>query len=61
MTNILQTLIVAATWTSITVASSSSALAGEDSFYPDHFKNPNLTSPSVSAGSAIPAPYRIGD
>lgn len=61
MTNILQTLIVAAMWTTLTVASNSLALAGADSFYPDQFKNSNLASPSVSAGSAIPAPYRIGD
>lgn len=61
MTNIMQTLVVAATLITITVGASSLALAGEDSFYPAHFKNPNLTSPLVSAGSAIPAPYRVGD
>ena len=48
MTNILQTLAVAATLITVTVAASSSVLAGADSpFYPAHFKNPNLPYPSV--------------
>jgi hypothetical protein len=62
MTNILQALAVAATLITITVAGSSSVLAGADSpFYPDQFKNPNLPHPSVGAGSGIPAPYRLGE
>ena len=61
MTNILQTLAIAATLITVTVAASSSALAGADSLYPAQFKNPNLPYPSVSAGSGIPAPYRLGE
>jgi len=59
--NIMQTLAVAATLITVTVAASNLALAGADSFYPAHFKNSNLPSPSVSAKSGIPAPYRLGD
>jgi hypothetical protein len=61
MANILQTLVVAATLITVTVAASNLALAGENSFYPAHFRNSNLEVPSVSAGSAIPSPYRVGD
>lgn len=61
MSNILQTLAVAATLITVTVATSSSVLAGADSPYPAHFKNPNPANPSVGAGSGIPAPYRLGD
>lgn len=62
MTNILQTLAVAATLITVTVAASSSVFAGADSpFYPAQFQNPNLPYPSVGAGSGIPAPYRLGD
>jgi hypothetical protein len=61
MTNIIQTLAVAATLMTITVTASNLALAGEDSFYPAHFKNSNLASPSVSVENAIPAPYRVGN
>jgi hypothetical protein len=61
MTNILQTLAVAATLITVTVAASGSVLAGADSPYPAHFKNPNLPHPSVGTGSGIPAPYRLGD
>jgi hypothetical protein len=61
MTNILKNLVVAATLITITVAASNLALAGENSFYPTHFKNSNLESPSVRAGSGIPSPYRVGD
>jgi hypothetical protein len=61
MTNILQTLAFAATLIIVTVAASSSASAGTDSPYPAQFKNPNLSYPSVGAGSGIPAPYRLGD
>jgi hypothetical protein len=62
MTNILQTLAVAATLVTITVAASSLALAGADGpFYPDQFKNPNLPYPSVGVGSGIPTQYRLGD
>jgi hypothetical protein len=61
MTNIKQTLAVAATLITVTVATSSLALAGADGFYPPHFKNSNTVSSSASAGSAIPAPYRVGD
>ena len=61
MTNVLQTLVVTATLITITGAASNLALAGENSFYPAHFKDSNLESRSVSAESAIPAPYRVGD
>ena len=61
MTNILQTLMVAATLITVTVAASNLALAGENSFYPSHFKHSNQTSPWVGTESAIPVPYRAGD
>ena len=62
MTNILQALTVAATLITVTVAANSSVLADSDSpYYPAQFKNPNLSHPSVGAGSGIPAPYRLGD
>lgn len=61
MTNILQTLAVAATLITVTVAASNVALAGADSPYPAHFKNPNAETPSVGVGSGIPAQYRIGN
>jgi hypothetical protein len=61
MTNIMQTLVVAATLITVTVAASNLALAGADSFYPAHLKNSDLASPSVSPESGIPAPYRVGD
>ena len=38
MTNILQTLAIAATLITVTVAASSSALAGADSLYPAQFR-----------------------
>ena len=61
MTNILQTLAVAAVLIAVIAAASSPVLAGADSPYPAHFKNPNPANPSVGAGSGIPAPYRLGD
>ena len=61
MTNILQTLMVAATLITVTVAASNLALAGEYSFYPSHFKHSNQTSPWLGTESAIPVPYRVGD
>jgi hypothetical protein len=61
MTNILQALAVAATLITVTVAGTSSVLAGSGSPYPDQFKNPNLPYPSVGGESGIPAPYRLGD
>jgi hypothetical protein len=61
MTNILQALAIAATLITVTVAANSAVLAGSDSPYPDHFKNPKLPYPSVGTGSGIPAPYRLGD
>jgi len=62
MTNIAKILVVAVTMVAGTTTVSGVALAGVDSpFYPDHLKNPNVSSPSVGAGSGIPAPYRLGD
>jgi hypothetical protein len=61
MTNLLQTLAAAAMLISLTVATSTSVLAGADSPYPAQFKNPNLPHVPVGAGSGIPAPYRLGD
>jgi hypothetical protein len=62
MMNLLQTLAAAAMLISLTVAASSSVLAGADSpFYPGNFKNPTLPHVPVGAGSGIPAPYRLGD
>jgi len=61
MTNILQAFAVAATLITVTVAATSSVLAGPDSpFYPDHFKNPHLPYPSVGAGSGILSPISAG-
>jgi hypothetical protein len=62
MTNIAKALAVVAIAVVGTAAFGGLALAGPDSpFYPDRFQNPNLPHPSVSAGSGIPAPYRLGD
>jgi hypothetical protein len=61
MTNILQTLVVAAVLIPGTVAASDLALAADSSFYPSHFKHSNKTSPWVGTESAIPVPYRVGD
>jgi hypothetical protein len=61
MTNILQTLMVAATLITVTVAASNLALADENSFYPAHFKHSNQTSPWAGTESAIPVPYRVDD
>jgi hypothetical protein len=61
MTNILKALAVATALVTSSVATTSLALAGADSPYPDHLKNPNLPSPSVGVGSGIPPQYRLGD
>ena len=61
MTNILQTLVVAAALIPGSVAANDLALAAESSFYPAHFRDSTLESPSVIAGSAIPSQYRVGD
>ncbi|MGD8481168.1 MAG: hypothetical protein PVI61_13710 [Methyloceanibacter sp.] len=61
MTNILQTLVVAAALIPGTVVASDLALAAESSFYPAHFRDSNLESRSVTAGSGIPPQYRLGD
>jgi hypothetical protein len=62
MMNLLQILAAAAMLISVTVAASSSVLAGADSpFYPGNFKNPTPPHVPVGAGSGIPAPYRLSD
>ena len=60
MTNILQALAVAATLITVTVAGTSSVLAGSGSPYPEQFKI-RIPHPSVGGQSGIPAPYRLGD
>jgi hypothetical protein len=62
MTNIATALALIALVVVGMTAASGLANAGVDSpFYPDHFKNPNPSHPSVGAGSGIPSPYRLGD
>ena len=62
MTNIGKILAVGLTMVAGTIALNGAALAGPDSpFYPDHLKNPSVSSPSVGGGSGIPAPYRLAD
>jgi len=61
MAKIIQNLVVAATFMIITAAAGNQTLAGENSFYPSHFKHSNQTSPWLGTESAIPVPYRLGD
>jgi hypothetical protein len=61
MAQIAKALTVIATILVGTTASAGLALAVDNPFYPDNFKNPNLPSPSVGSGSGIPPQYRLGD
>ena len=60
MTQIAKALMVVATIAVGTAAFAGLALAVDNPFYPDNFRNPTL-SPSVSSGSGIPPQYRLGD
>jgi hypothetical protein len=61
MTNILQTLVVAAALIPGSVAANDLALAAESTFYPSQLKHSNETSPWIGTESGIPVPYRVGD
>jgi hypothetical protein len=61
MTNLATALAVVVTMVVGTAGTMTSALAGADSPYPAHFKNPNLPFPSVGVGSGIPSQYRLGN
>ena len=60
MTNIAKILTVAVTLVVGTGAISGIALANTNPFYPE-LENPNVSVPSFTTGSGIPATYRIGN